>query len=62
MAAASDFVSGWKLDRKVPGVAMSRSACLSYPRWIASSGRWNSSPSQFLTNLRETAARSRASR
>ena len=34
-----------------PGPAMSASACLSTPRWIASSGRWKSSCSQFSTSL-----------
>ena len=37
----------------VPGWAMSSSVCLSYPRWMASSGRWNSRRSQLATTLRD---------
>ena len=61
IAAASALVSGSKFDRNVPVPAMSRSPCLSYPRWIASSGRWNSSSSQFFTYLRLSAGLPRAS-
>ena len=35
----------------VPGEAISASASLSKPRWIASSGRWKSMVSQFATSL-----------
>ena len=51
IATTSARVRGSKLERKVPGVAMSRSAWVSYPRWIASSRRWKSRFSQFSTSL-----------
>ena len=44
---ASSVVSGSKLDMNVFGEAISDSAFLSNPRWMASSGRWKNLYSQF---------------